>query len=122
MAEARAPHRMPDAISVRAIAGGAFAVAIAISLSMLGAYALIRVGERPISVPIAAATPGGPPAIEGSVSLQTAPAVDIAVYRAEKLRLLREYAWVDPKRGIVRVPIDVAMDLLMRERNGEAKR
>ena len=122
MAETRPSHHTRDAISVRAIVLGALVVAVAIALSMLGAYALLRVETRSVSLAMTTAKPGEPPPIEGAASLQTAPAADIAAYRGEKERLLSEYGWVDHERGIVRVPIDAAMDLFVRERNAEAER
>lgn len=35
--------------------------------------------------------------------------------KAEQLGRLHSYAWVDKKKGIVQVPIDVAMDLVVRD-------
>jgi hypothetical protein len=35
--------------------------------------------------------------------------------KAEQHRLLQSYGWVDRERGIVRVPIDVAIDLELEE-------
>ena len=32
-----------------------------------------------------------------------------------KMRLLNSYGWVDPKAGVVRIPIDRAMDLLLQK-------
>ena len=65
------------------IVRGALVVAMAVAISMLGAYALMEVGKRSLSIPMTAAQPGSPPPIAGSISLQTAPVLDIAAYRAE---------------------------------------
>ena len=43
--------------------------------------------------------------------LQTHPAWDLATYRAEEEAVLNSYGWVDPERGLVRIPIDEAMRL-----------
>jgi len=40
---------------------------------------------------------------------------DIRRLRSEQLETLTEYRWVDEKKGIVRIPIDRAMDLLVKE-------
>jgi hypothetical protein len=53
------------------------------------------------------------PAIAAPVDPQ--PASTVAAFDAEKSRLLHEYAWVDRRQAIVRIPIDVAMDRLVRE-------
>jgi hypothetical protein len=44
--------------------------------------------------------------------LQRTPAVDLRAVRAEEDKLLNGYAWVDPEKGLVRIPIDQAIDIL----------
>jgi hypothetical protein len=44
--------------------------------------------------------------------LQEAPATDLKEMRAAEDKLLHSYGWIDRERGIVRVPIDRAIDLL----------
>lgn len=52
--------------------------------------------------------------------LQANPAADLAAMRAEAQRRLDSYAWVDRERGVARIPIERAMELLVaREREGE---
>jgi hypothetical protein len=105
MAEARATH-MPDRVHVRAIVVAALAVAAAVTTSLVTAY-LLRGSRANVAT--------GPPAIAGGVTLQPAPARDIAAYRAEKRRLISGYAWVDRERGIVRIPIERAMELRVQQ-------
>lgn len=45
--------------------------------------------------------------------LQVAPAADLHRLRATEQELLTTYGWVDRERGIVRIPIERAMDLLL---------
>jgi hypothetical protein len=45
--------------------------------------------------------------------LQTRPFEDIRVQREREQRLLHEYAWVDRPAGVVRIPIERAMDLVV---------
>ena len=47
--------------------------------------------------------------------LQRTPAPDLKTVRAEEDRLLNSYGWVDPQKNVVRVPIDVAIDLLAKK-------
>ncbi|HEY3898125.1 MAG TPA: hypothetical protein VGM54_05900 [Chthoniobacter sp.] len=47
--------------------------------------------------------------------LQVAPQVDLATLRAHEDEELKTYGWVDRKVGVVRIPIDRAMDLLVRK-------
>ena len=48
--------------------------------------------------------------------LQSRPADDLHALRAEEDALLTSYGWVDRASGVVRVPIDVAMQLVLKER------
>jgi hypothetical protein len=47
--------------------------------------------------------------------LQVEPREDLEHLRARENEKLNGYGWVDPKAGIVRIPIDHAMDLLLRQ-------
>jgi hypothetical protein len=44
--------------------------------------------------------------------LQQTPVLDLKAIRAEEDQYLNSYAWVDEKKGVVRIPIDVAIDVL----------
>jgi len=44
--------------------------------------------------------------------LQQTPIPDLRAIRAEEDKLLNGYAWVDPKNGIVRIPVDRAIEVL----------
>ena len=43
--------------------------------------------------------------------LQTNPRADLLALRAQERSILDTYAWVDKERGIVRIPIEKAMEL-----------
>jgi hypothetical protein len=45
--------------------------------------------------------------------LQTNPSVDLAQFREAEENKLNSYGWVDKQRGIVRIPIERAMDLIV---------
>jgi hypothetical protein len=45
--------------------------------------------------------------------LQTAPQVDLAAMRAREDAELNTYGWVDRQAGVVRLPIEKAMDLVL---------
>ena len=47
--------------------------------------------------------------------LQVAPQVDRTTMRAHEDEELKTYGWVDRKTGVVRIPIERAMDLLVRK-------
>ena len=44
--------------------------------------------------------------------LQSTPVKDLAAIRAEEDAVLNGYAWVDKEKGVVRIPVDRAIDLL----------
>jgi hypothetical protein len=44
--------------------------------------------------------------------LQVTPMPDLKAVRDNEDNLLHSYAWVDPKHGLVRIPIDQAIDIL----------
>jgi hypothetical protein len=68
-------------------------------------------------------TPMGPPAspfedvrdLPPNWRLQTAAPLDLQHYRADQDKILSEYGWVDPHEGIVRIPLERAMDLLLQK-------
>lgn len=45
--------------------------------------------------------------------LQLAPEVDLQTFRAREDRELNSYGWIDRTTGVVRIPIERAMDLLV---------
>lgn len=47
--------------------------------------------------------------------LQTRPVADLKQIRADEEALLHRYEWVDPDKGIVRIPIQRAMELIAKE-------
>ena len=67
--------------------------------------------------------PLGPPAspfedvrtVPPEPRLQTTAPLDLQRYRADQDKVLEEYGWVDSHAGIVRIPVDRAMDLLLQK-------
>jgi len=45
--------------------------------------------------------------------LQPDPAAELAQHRALELRRTSEYAWIDVERGIVRIPVERALELIV---------
>ncbi len=63
--------------------------------------------ERPTS-PLASTLPQEPP----EPRLQVTPAADLATIRKREDALLNNYGWIDAKSGLVRIPIDRAIEVL----------
>jgi len=47
--------------------------------------------------------------------LQTTAPLDLKRYREDQEKILQSYGWVDPQAGIVRIPVDRAVDLLLQK-------
>jgi hypothetical protein len=63
--------------------------------------------ERPLP-PLAATLPEVPP----EPRLQVTPAADLATVRRREEAVLDSYGWIDRKSGLVRIPIDRAIEVL----------
>ena len=94
-------------------------LAATIVASALAAFGAIAFFHHEIGRPLAPID--APPAAMPSPPLQREPSRDLAALRAEKRAILDEYAWIDRDKGIVRIPIDRAMSLLI-ARTAEAPR
>jgi hypothetical protein len=47
--------------------------------------------------------------------LQARPAEDLAAFRQWESEILESYGWVDREKGVVRIPIDRAMELVVKQ-------
>jgi len=72
-------------------------------LTFLGAHRRATTRNNPMSVEDSQIPPN--PRIEEH------PAIEIQQLHAEEERILSSYGWVDKKAGVVRIPIDRAMEL-----------
>ncbi len=114
------PDQLPRALLLRIAAG---TVIVGISLCLI-AYFFLRAQEhalRPSSKFPEAALP--PPHRVGQVrqELFTITAPQPTPLEAQS-RTLEQYGWIDRGRGLVRVPIEVGIDLVLAEpRSGRAK-
>ncbi len=48
------------------------------------------------------------------------PSLDVKLVKAQQLEVLNSYGWVDREKGVVRIPIDRAMELVIAEPVGGA--
>jgi hypothetical protein len=47
--------------------------------------------------------------------LQTDPPMELKEFRAGEEAILNNYGWIDPEKGIVRIPVSRAMELVAKE-------
>lgn len=93
-------------------AGGLVALVLVAMLAMYLVFAYLEEGfmaSDPAPSPLAAELPEDPP----DPRLQAQPAADLRQIRADEQRRLNSYGWVEPNAGVVRIPIERAMELLL---------
>jgi hypothetical protein len=98
-------HETSDA-SAAALGWTALALGAGILAILLGTR--LALGPREPEAP----RPPAPIDLPPPPRLQADPAAERLSIRAAEERLLETYGWVDRRRGIVRIPIDRAMDLV----------
>ena len=111
-ATGRRGHETRD-VSIRRLLGFGAALIVLIMAGLLASEGVLHYFE--VHQPL------GPPAspfenvrtLPPAPRLQVAPVEDLARYRAAQESTLNSYGWVDQKAGMVRIPIDRAMDLLL---------
>lgn len=105
-------------IGLRGIVWFAVGLALLIVVSgfaMWGLFTYLRAREaaRPTRVPPILVQEGVPSVPEPR--LQTTPEQDLRAMRAAEDSLLHSYGWVDREKGIVRVPVERGVEMLLRE-------
>ncbi|HJU24561.1 MAG TPA: hypothetical protein VJ891_18825 [Casimicrobiaceae bacterium] len=112
------PHETADIDGKRVweTAGALAGMIVLAALMAAGAIALIG---TMLGRPLARINP--PPTRMPSPPLQSAPPLDLHALRAEKHALLSQYAWIDRAHGVVRIPIDRAIEIMV-ERGKEKPR
>lgn len=106
MPEARPPAESRDA-SARAIVW----FGVGLVLTLIVAFAAVHFFERALRHDMPD-TPPAPAAAFGSPPLQTAASEDLARFREEQAAKIHSYGWVDRRQGIIRIPIERAMELV----------
>jgi len=111
------PHRgyEDSDVSMRRLFAFAAGVVALIVLGVLGSAAVFHFFVRH--------QPLGPPAspfedvrtLPPEPRLQITAPLDLKDYRANQEKILESYGWVDSHAGIVKIPVDRAMDLLLQK-------
>lgn len=68
--------------------------------------------ESQLSPPVSALVRTQAPTEPPEPRLQANPQADMRLMREKEEAILNHYGWVDPNRGVVRIPIDRALDLV----------
>jgi hypothetical protein len=102
-----------DAGNVRAIVLMAIGFAIAVVLILLFVYGIFRYFNRvgSISLPVNPMAETDREQIPPSPRIEEYPARELEDLHAREQRILSTYGWTDRNAGIVRIPIDRAIEL-----------
>ena len=113
---ARSAAARHQGVNVRGVLLFAFWLAAGLIAAAVAMFALLRAlekkerrADRPVSPMIAASLARTPP----EPRLEPYPLAPRQKLRAEEDALLTTYGWVDKDRGLARIPIDRAIDLLV---------
>ncbi len=82
-----------------------------LSASMFGMHALFRSLDARVDGDAGAHSMAGERQIPPEPRLQVEPRAELEVFQAEQARWLSTYGWIDRDAGIVRLPIERAMEL-----------
>jgi hypothetical protein len=113
---ADAGHELSD-LSPRNIALFGATLALAIGATLLAAYGFFHffyldvTRSRPLPSPLSYSREPTP-----EPRLLVKPGDEMQAMRAEEIKILNNYDWIDRDKGIVRIPIDRAMEILEQRR------
>lgn len=112
------PHFQVSDVNVWAVGKFAIALILLAIFSLAGVFALFRYFIGSSGGPLPSILAGeqidarkAPPAPQ----LEVTEPLDLARMRGAEEKLLTTYGWVDQQKGIVRIPIDRAMDLVAQQ-------
>jgi hypothetical protein len=89
----------------------ALVVGVVLTLVLVGGMIALLAQHSPSSM--RASPTGTPSVVPPPPVLQAQPWEDMRRYREEQTRILLNYAWIDREAGVVRIPIERAMELVI---------
>jgi hypothetical protein len=100
-------ERDVNAFAVSAAGLAIFALVLVSVFGMWFLFNLFAQREAAKSPPLVSA-----PKLPPEPRLQASPVLDYRTLRDAEDRLLKGYGWIDPDRGIVRIPVDRALEIV----------
>lgn len=103
-------------LNVRFIHWFSLAILVLVIVTAAAAFAMLGGFRIPLPRAASAAAPDTPEsATVPFATLQSAPQDDLRSYRRDKATALESYRWVDRAGGVVQIPIERAMELVVAE-------
>jgi hypothetical protein len=105
-------------VDVRAVTGAGLGIGALVMVTIFLVWFLFdRFAARETSLsprpePMAASNPRKEPP---EPRLQKTPVMELRDFRAGEEAILNSYGWVDPEKGVVRIPVERAMELVAKE-------
>jgi hypothetical protein len=111
----RHEHRDVNVWAVGKVGIALILTTIASLLLMFGVFRYLQVRENAAQIPPASFSSLNPNALppEPNLMFNEHEATNQQDFRADENKMLNGYGWVDQTHGIVRIPVDRAMDLLV---------
>jgi hypothetical protein len=109
------PAEFDSEIHVRSIFGVLAGLALLVALSFAGMWTFSRVlksrsvARDPLPLPVAEANQPRP---RPRAALQADPTADMARFAKDEEAALTSWAWVDRSAGVVRIPVDRAIEIV----------
>ena len=75
-------------------------------------FARLQKREQKLNPPVPAMVKNEAPNVPPEPRLQPSPRLDLQQMRQAEDQLLNHYAWIDPDRGVVRIPVQRALDIV----------
>jgi len=106
------PQIRHETTDVNVWAVGKFAIGLVVItvLALTLLFGLLRFFQSREETPMANSVE--PAKLFPEPQLQKSPVLDLKAIRAEEDKLLTGYAWIDPKKGVVRIPVAQAIEVL----------
>ena len=104
-----AGHETSD-VNVWAVGKFAIGLVVVCVVSLVLLFALLRFFQSQEETAVANTV--DPVKLFPEPQLQKTPIPDLKAIRAEEDKLLNGYAWLDPKKGLVRIPVSQAIEVI----------
>jgi hypothetical protein len=108
-------HHEPGDVNARALSKFGLSMSLLIVIFLFGLWGVfeyLKNREAELGLPLSPAAMVSGQKLPPEPRLQRHAAQDMRDWRAAEDRALHQYAWLDPDKGIVRIPVDRAMDLI----------